>query len=151
VSFRGIYLAQNIYVHRLVCYLHVDKQSTWFILDIFRLLNKYGLEEKSNSYIWSGLSSSKYSWKFTLQNVIGTKASTERADWLIWPKITVNTHVTIYSNKIAFDFNWLWVSRGRLSAWGPGPIIDIHNRLAENKFVHKLKQRRHIYIKASSC
>ena len=32
-------------------YLHVDKQSTGFIIDLFRLLNKYGLEQTLRSYI----------------------------------------------------------------------------------------------------
>jgi hypothetical protein len=54
----------------------------------------------------------------------------------------INTLVTIYSNKIAYDFNWLCVSRDLLWVCGPGPRTSYQP--AEHVHVHKLKSWRHI-------
>jgi len=64
------YLAKQIFVHRLVRFVNLGRQSRGFTPDMFRLLQKYELVQYLEVFCTTGVFPSKFSWKRTLKSMI---------------------------------------------------------------------------------
>ena len=64
------YLAKQMFTHRLVRFLHFDRQTKGFIPDGYKLLCKYGLCYILDNYVESGQFPSPSVWKNMLQKCI---------------------------------------------------------------------------------
>jgi len=77
------YLAKQIFVHRLVRFVNLDRQSREFTPDMFRLLQKYELVQYLEVFCTTGVFPSKFSWKRTLKSMIVHKLRSKSLESLI--------------------------------------------------------------------
>ena len=67
------YLSKQVFTHMLLRYYNMQKKYTSFIVDIYRLLVKYGLRYILDNYIEAGAFPPKCYWKRLLTDKVVTR------------------------------------------------------------------------------
>ena len=59
----NVYIAKHIFNNRVLHFLNFDNQTNGFIPDIYRILQKHGLNNVLENYVSDGIFPTKFTWK----------------------------------------------------------------------------------------